>query len=69
MEVYVDDIFVHEKTDEEHDERFAQGMSRLQEEQFTPNRAKIQRKKRKIKFLGHVIGEGKIEPDPEKFQP
>jgi hypothetical protein len=67
VEVYVDDIFVHGKNDEEHDERFDQVMSRLQEKKFTPNRAKIQKKKRKIKFLGHVIGEGKIEPDPEKI--
>jgi hypothetical protein len=68
VEVFIDDIFIHGKTDEEHDERFDLVVQRLVENQFTPNLAKIQKKKRKVKFLGHVIGEGQVEPDPDKIR-
>jgi hypothetical protein len=68
VEVFIDDIFIHGKTDEEHDERFDLVLQRLVDNQFTPNLAKIQKKKRKVKFLGHVIGEGQVEPDPDKIR-
>jgi hypothetical protein len=67
VEVFVDDIFVHGENDKEHDERFELVMKRLIKNRFTPNTQKCQKKKRKVKFLGHVIGEGKIKPDPEKI--
>ncbi len=37
-------------------------------EAFTPNKEKCQIAQTKIRFLGHVIGEGTVSPDPEKIQ-
>jgi transposase InsO family protein len=68
VEVFIDDIFIRGKDDAEHDERFDLVLQRLVENQFTPNLAKIQKKQRKVKFLGHVIGEGQVEPDPDKIR-
>jgi hypothetical protein len=68
VEVFVDDIFVHGPNQQEHDKRVREVKKRLVENGFTPNEEKCQLSRTKLKFLGHVIGEGQVSPDPEKIQ-
>ncbi len=64
--VYLDDIFIYAETDEEHDERYEEVKRRLAQGSFTWNPAKCHLRQKSVKFLGHVIGEGMVKPDPEK---
>jgi hypothetical protein len=41
---------------------------RLEEEGFTTNESKSIWKASKVKFLGHIVGEGQIQPDPAKIE-
>ncbi len=66
--VYLDDIFIYAETDEEHDERFEEVKRRLEQGSFTWNPAKCHVKQKSVKFLGHVIGNGEVRPDPEKIE-
>jgi hypothetical protein len=68
VEVYIDNIFVHGENDNEHDERLDTVVRRLEEPLFTVNRDKCQLKRKKIKFLGHIVGGGKIEPNLDKVR-
>jgi hypothetical protein len=65
--VYLDDIFIHAETEDEHDARFEEVKRRLEQGSFTWNPAKCHVKQKSVKFLGHVIGNGEVRPDPEKI--
>jgi hypothetical protein len=66
--VYLDDIFIYAETDEEHDIRYEEVKKRLDLGGFTWNPAKCHVRARSVKFLGHVIGNGEVRPDPEKIR-
>ncbi len=69
VEVFVDDILVHGPTDETHDKRLVVVRKRLKEKNFTENTGKSgQIKKKEVKFLGHIVGNGQIRPDPKKIE-
>ena len=62
----IDDILVHGRTQEEHDERLLRVLCRLQKEGLTLNRDKCQFSQKQVPFLGQVVDESGIRPDPEK---
>ncbi len=66
--VFIDDILIYAPTKEEHDARLAEVKKRLKEASFTENESKSgQVAKSEVKFLGHIVGNGKIRPDPAKL--
>ncbi|GFS91327.1 retrovirus-related Pol polyprotein from transposon 17.6 [Trichonephila clavipes] len=63
---YIDDIAIFSKNWEEHLLRLDTILTKLSELNFTLNLKKCAFGKTQIKYLGHIIGSGKHEPDPEK---
>ncbi|KFD60577.1 LOW QUALITY PROTEIN: hypothetical protein M514_27243 [Trichuris suis] len=62
--VYLDDIIVFSLTAEEHIEHLAQVLSRLQEAGFKVNSRKCKLFSKEVCYLGHIVSEKGIEPDP-----
>ena len=60
----IDDIFIHGKSQEEHDERLSQVLCRLQKEGLTLNKVKFSQ--HQVPLLGQVVDEAGIKPDPSK---
>ncbi|GFV46389.1 retrovirus-related Pol polyprotein from transposon opus [Trichonephila clavipes] len=63
---YIDDIAIFSKNWEEHLLHLDTLLTKLSELNFTVNLKKWAFGKAQIKYLGHIIGSGKHEPDPEK---
>ena len=63
----VDDILVHGRTQEEHDEHLNKVLHRLQEAGLTLNMEKCQFSQSRVTFLGQVIDSTGIRPDPNKL--
>ena len=64
----MDDVLVFGATEDEHDARVAQTLQRLDEHGVTLNPDKCLFKVPSVKFLGHLIDQHGIRPDPEKVQ-
>ncbi|GFW06375.1 hypothetical protein TNCV_4774091 [Trichonephila clavipes] len=63
---YIDDIAIFSKNWEEHLLHLDTILTKLSELNFTVNLKKCAFGKAQIKYLGHIIGSGKHEPDLEK---
>ena len=63
---FSDDILVHGKTKQEHDENLKQVLQRLKEKNLTLNPNKCQFRMRSIEFLGHIFTVEGIKPCPNK---
>ena len=63
-----DDIIVHGKTREEHDQNLEALLNRLQEKNLTLNKNKCEFGKPRIKFYGFIFSESGISPDPQKIE-
>ncbi|GFY34402.1 hypothetical protein TNCV_3978621 [Trichonephila clavipes] len=63
---YIDDIAIFSKNWEEHILHLDTILTKLSELNFTVNLKKCAFGKAQVKYLGHIIGSGKHEPDPEK---
>ena len=62
----MDDVLIHGTTLQEHDGRLRQVLERLQEAGVTLNKEKCRFAVTTVKFLGHVIDQSGIRPDPDK---
>ena len=62
----MDDILIFAKDQAEHDKRLEAALTRIQVAGATLNLEKCEFGKSQIKFLGHLIDEKGIHPDPEK---
>ena len=62
---HVDDVLVWGRTQEEHDRRLRETLNRLKGANITLNH-KCEISRSQVKFLGHIIGEDGIKPDPDK---
>ena len=62
----VDDVLVYGKTQNEHDQRLRAVLRRLSEAGLTLSKEKCEFNKRKIKFLGQLVDETGVKPDPDK---
>ncbi|GFS82284.1 retrovirus-related Pol polyprotein from transposon 297 [Nephila pilipes] len=65
---YIDDIAIFSKNFSEHLKHLNIILSKLEELNFTVNLKKCDFVKPHVKFLGHVVGSGRHQPDPEKVR-
>ncbi|GFX29998.1 retrovirus-related Pol polyprotein from transposon 17.6 [Trichonephila clavipes] len=65
LRAYIDNIAIFSKNWEEH-LHLDTILTKLSESNFTVNLKKCAFGKTQIKYLGHIIGSGKHEPDPER---
>ena len=63
---YIDDVVVYSKSWEEHLQHLHKVFSCLQHAGLTLKLRKCQFGKSKVHYLGHIIGNGEILPDPKK---
>lgn len=64
----MDDILVYGETQEEHDSRLQEVLKRLQSKGVTLNKDKCEFSVPAVKFLGQIISQGGVKPDPEKIK-
>ena len=68
VECNIDDVLVHGKDQQQHDERLGAVLKRLLEAGVTLNLDKCVFSTKQVKFLGHVISSNGIEVDPDKVK-
>lgn len=64
---YFDDILIHSADEKEHNEVLLKVKTKLKEVGLTLNEDKCLYKQSEIKFLGHIINNQGIKPDPAKI--
>ena len=62
----MDDVLIFGRDQKQHDERLHAVFKRLKQAKVTLNGAKCQFNKTSVKFLGHVVDQDGIRPDPDK---
>ena len=62
----IDDLLIYGKTEEEHHRRLVTVLKKLKKEGVTLNKEKCQFYATEISFLGHIVNEKGVSPDPEK---
>ena len=66
--VFINDILVYSKTQEEHEEHMEIVLQTLRKHKLYANFIKCNFYQRKIQYLGHAISEDGIAVDPEKIK-
>ena len=66
--VFLDDILIYSKTEEEHAEHLRLVLETLREHQLYAKLSKCEFWLSEVAFLGHVVSAGGISVDPEKIQ-
>jgi hypothetical protein len=64
--VFIDDILIFSKNEEEHDEHLRLVLQKLRENQLYAKLNKCEFWLKEVSFLGHIISEGGIFIDPSK---
>ena len=63
---YIDDILIHGNATTEHESRLQATLERIQSAGITLNEGKCQFYQSHVTFIGHVIDENWLSPDPKK---
>ena len=63
---HIDDILIYGEDTAEHESRLQATLKRIQSAGITLNEGKCQFYQSRVTFLGHVIDENGISPDPKK---
>ena len=66
--MHIDDILIHGRNQEEHDQRLHAVLNKLKEAHITLNPEKCEFSKTSIKILCHIVSSEGIKPDPEKIK-
>ena len=66
--VFIDDILVFSRNEEEHEEHLRLVLQRLRENQLYAKLSKCEFWLKEVSFLGHVISEGGVSVDPGKVR-
>ena len=66
--VYLDDITIYSLTLEQYLEHISEVFSRLKQAGLKLGKDKCYFEKQKLAFLGYIIGENRITPDPAKVE-
>ncbi|XP_062594195.1 uncharacterized protein K02A2.6-like [Saccostrea cucullata] len=67
-EVIIDDILVWGSSIEEHDQRLRQVLQRAKEYHLKLSRQKCEVRKTEVKYVGQVLTQNGVKPDPEKVR-
>jgi hypothetical protein len=68
VEVFIDDILIYSKSQEEHEEHLRIVLQKLRDEQLYAKFSKCEFWLEKISFLRHVISREGITVDPKKIE-
>ena len=68
IQTYIDDIILYSKTFEDHLKHLKTLHQVLKENKLTVKLSKCHFGRTSVKFLGHVLSEGAIKPNPEKIE-
>ena len=66
ISLYLDDLLIHAETKEKHDEILQRVLERIRENNMSLNLKKCSFYQTSVSFLGHLVSEGKISPDPDR---
>jgi hypothetical protein len=66
--VFIDDILVYSRSEEEHEEHLCLALQRLREYRLYAKLSKCEFWMKQVAFLGHIISKGGISVDPSKVQ-
>lgn len=66
--IFMDDIIIYSQTLEEHMQKLRRVLERLKEAGLTLQPDKCHFLRRKVVYLGHVISENGVQPDPDKIR-
>jgi hypothetical protein len=66
--VFIDDILIFSKNEEEHDEHLHLVLQKLRENQLYGKLSKYEFWLKDVSFLSHIISEGGISMDPSKVK-
>ena len=66
--VFIDDILIYSKNEEEHAEHLRIGLQRLREHKLYAKFSKCDFWLKEVQFLGHIISDKGISVDPSKIQ-
>jgi hypothetical protein len=66
--VFIDDILIFSKNEEDHDEHLRVVLQKLRENQLYAKHSKCEFWLKEVLFLGHIISEGGISVDPSKVK-
>jgi hypothetical protein len=66
--VFIDDILVYSRSEEEHEEHLHLALQRLREHRLYTKLSKCKFWMKQVAFLGHVISKGGISLDLSKVQ-
>ena len=69
VEVIIDDILVHGKTREEHDQRLKRVMEIVKKVGLRLNKEKCKLRMAEVTYFGHLVGKEGIKPNPERTLP
>jgi hypothetical protein len=65
--VFIDEILVYSKNEEEHTEHLHMVLQKLREHQLYVKHSKCEFWLKQVPFLGHIISDGGISVDPSKI--
>jgi len=68
MVVFIDDILVYSKNEEEHEEHLRLVLQKLREHQLYAKLSKCKFWLREVSFLGHIISNAGVAVDPKKVK-
>ena len=68
VEVVVDDLLIWGETEVEHDERLRKVLERTRQRNLKLNKEKSQIKLSEIHYIGHILNQDGLKPDPEKVK-
>ena len=66
--VYLDDILVFSESAQEHLQHVERVLQQLRKDQWKAKRKKCEFAKVEAKYLGHVVGGGRVQVDPAKTE-
>nr|XP_034195201.1 uncharacterized protein LOC117611376 [Osmia lignaria] len=66
--VYIDDIVIYASSIEEHETKFNRLMARLREANLYLQPEKYELLRKEVAYLGHIITEDGVKPDPKKIE-
>ena len=66
--VFIDDILVYSKSEEDHEKHLRSVLQILREQQLYAKASKCEFWLEEVKFLGHVVSEGGVAVDPSKVE-